>query len=262
MIKLYRGIVQGRQRQNKTVGTGIWFSTSIAVAKTYSDVVEEWQLDDTLQLQAIRIDCKGKSWSEVNTDALARKYADRDIVIFKDVVDVGNNWMKQLPDEAKSSKDSLHDGLSKYFKADDWVVNNPSCINRLQVINFKENKQMNIFESIYESAAQQRKEELQGLNEFYVPEEMRPKSVSVEEVVDNFFDNYCDAAGYVNVDKVSKRIGYNPHSIFAQLRTKEILEKYPINKEDMLNFMKSTGCINRLVLEMYIREFCDKHSAE
>ena len=157
MITLYRGIVKGRQRQLKTEGTGIWFSTSLDVAKTYSDTVEVWRLDDTLPLQAVQINCNGKSWNEVNTDALARKYANKDVVLFKDVVDVGSNWLDQLPDEAKSAKDSVHNVLKKYFTADDWVVNNTICINRLRIINFKENKQMNnLYEQIFQEASKRR----------------------------------------------------------------------------------------------------------
>ena len=157
MITLYRGIVKGRQRQLKTEGTGIWFSTSLNVAKTYSDTVEVWQLDDTLPLQAVQINCNGKSWNEVNTDTLARKYANKDVVLFKDVVDVGSNWLDQLPDEAKSSKEPVHSVLKKYFTANDWVVNNDNCINRLRIINFKENKQMNnLYEQIFQEASKRR----------------------------------------------------------------------------------------------------------
>ena len=68
MITLYRGIVKGRQRQLKTEGTGIWFSTSLDVAKTYSDTVEVWRLDDTLPLQAVQINCNGKSKIIIKSD--------------------------------------------------------------------------------------------------------------------------------------------------------------------------------------------------
>lgn len=260
MITLYRGIVKGRQRQLKTEGTGIWFSSSIDVARTYSDTVEVWELNDELNLSAVQMNCNGKSWNEVNTDAVARKYAAKDVVLFKDIVDVGPEWLKRIPDEAKKSKDTVRQALQKYFTADDWVINNHSCINKLKVINFKETEKMNIFENIYEAAEQQRKTALQGLNEFYVPAEMRPKAVSAEEFVDRFFDEYCDTAGFVNIDKIIAELP-NHHSVFALLRTKEVLEQYPLNKEEVLDFVRTFDGSHHAALEQYVSEFCKKYGA-
>lgn len=260
MITLYRGIVKGRQRQLKTEGTGIWFSSSINVARTYSDTVEVWELDDDLNLSAAQMNCNGKSWNEINTDVVARKYAAKDVVLFKDIVDVGPEWLKCIPDEAKKSKDTVHQALQKYFTADDWVINNPSCINKLKVINFKENKEMSIFENIYEAAAQQRKADLQGLNEFYVSPEMRPKNVSAEQFVDRFFDEYCDAAGFVNVDKIVASLP-NHHSVFALLRTKEVLDQYPLDKEEVVDFVSTFDGDYHTALEQYISKFCNRYEA-
>lgn len=260
MITLYRGIVKGRQRQLKTEGTGIWFSSSIDVARTYSDTVEVWELNDDLNLSAVQMNCNGKSWNEVNTDAIARKYAAKDVILFKDIVDVGPEWLKRIPDEAKKSKDTVHQALQKYFTANDWVVNNHSCINKLRTINFKETKKMNIFENIYEAAEQQRKAGLQGLNEFYVSPEMRPKAVSAEEFVDRFFDEYCDEAGFVNVDKIISKLNSH-HSVFALLRTKEVLEQYPLDKEDVLDFVRTFDGSHHAALEQYVSRFCARHEA-
>lgn len=260
MITLYRGIVKGRQRQLKTEGTGIWFSSSIDVAKTYSDTVEVWELNDDLNLSAVQVNCNGKSWNEVNTDAVARKYATKDVVLFKDIVDVGPEWLKRIPDEARKSKDTVRQALQKYFTADDWVINNPSCINKLKIINFKETKEMSTFENIYEAAVAQRKADLQGLNEFYVSPDMRPKNVSAEEFVDRFFNEYCDAAGFVNIDKIISELP-DHHSVFALLRTKEVLEQYPLNKEEVLDFVSTFDGDYHTALERYVSKFCDKYGA-
>lgn len=258
MITLYRGLVKGRQRQLKTEGTGIWFSSSIDVARTYSDTVEVWKLNDDLNLSAAQMNCNGKSWNEVNTDAIAKKYTAKDVILFKDIVDVGPEWLKRIPDEAKKSKDTVRQALQKYFTADDWVINSLSCINKLRVINFKETEKMNIFENIYEAAEQQRKTALQGLNEFYVPAEMRPKAISAKEFVDRFFDEYCDEAGFVNIDKIIARLN-NHHSVFALLRTKEVLEQYPLDKEDVLDFVRTFDGSHHAALEQYVSKFCARH---
>lgn len=181
MITLYRGIVKGRRRQLKTEGTGIWFSSSIDVAKTYSDMVEVWELNDELNLTAAQMNCNGRSWNEVNTDSIARKYVGKDVVLFKDVVDVGPEWYKRIPDEAKKSKDTVRQALSKYFTADDWVVNNPDCIKKIQTMEFKENKMNEVFERVFKEAEVLRASEKVGLTEMYVPVEMRPKPVTAEE---------------------------------------------------------------------------------
>ena len=119
---------------------------------------------------------------------------------------------------------------------------------------------MNIFENIYEAATQQRKADLQGLNEFYVSPDMRPKSVSAEQFVNRFFDEYCDAAGFVNVNKIIASLP-NHHSVFALLRTKEVLEQYPLNKEEVLDFVSTFDGDYHTALERYVSEFCKKYSA-
>ena len=128
VMKLYKGIVKGRQRQLKTEGTGMWFSSSKTVAKTYSDEVETWVLDTSLPLRAARIDCHQKSWNEVNTDAYARKYKDYDVIIFKDIVDVGPLVLKYTKKgDKRTTKEAFKD-----FTADTIVVNNTSCLKKVQ----------------------------------------------------------------------------------------------------------------------------------
>lgn len=139
VMKLYKGIVKGRQRQLKTEGTGMWFSSSKTVAKTYSDEVETWELDTSLPLRAARIDCHQKSWNEVNTDAYARKYKDYDIIIFKDIVDVGPLVLKYTKQgDKRTPKEAFKD-----FTADTIVVNNKTCIKKIQKENFKESEIIN-----------------------------------------------------------------------------------------------------------------------
>jgi len=139
VMKLYRGIVKGRQRQLKTEGTGMWFSSSKAVAKTYSEEVETWELDTSLPLKAVQIYCHQKSWNEINTDAYAREYKNYDIIIFKDIVDVGPlvlNYTKQ--GDKRTPKEAFKD-----FAADTIVVNNKDCIKKIQRENFKEGETTN-----------------------------------------------------------------------------------------------------------------------
>ena len=139
VMKLYRGIVKGRQRQLKTEGTGMWFSSSKDVAKTYSEEVETWELDTSLPLKAAQIYCHQKSWNEVNTDAYAREYKNYDIIIFKDIVDVGPlvlNYTKQ--GDKRTPKEAFKD-----FTADTIVVNNKDCIKKIQRENFKESETTN-----------------------------------------------------------------------------------------------------------------------
>lgn len=134
VMKLYKGIVKGRQRQLKTEGTGMWFSSSKDVAKTYSDEVETWELDTSLPLKAARIDCHQKSWNEINTDAYARKYKDYDVIFFKDIVDVGPLVLKYTKkDDKRTVKEAFKD-----FTADTIVVNNPSCLKKVQTEILKE----------------------------------------------------------------------------------------------------------------------------
>ena len=145
-MKLYKGIVKGRQRQLKTEGTGMWFSSSKDVAKTYSDEVETWELDTSLPLKAARIDCHQKSWNEINTDAYARKYKDYDIIFFKDIVDVGPLVLKYTKkDDKRTVKEAFKD-----FTADTIVVNNPSCLKKVQTEILKESTEtLKHFDKLY-----------------------------------------------------------------------------------------------------------------
>ena len=115
---LYRGIRD--YHQTKTYGTGLWFSTSKLVALSYSDNVIKKEIETD---NAKIINCKGLSWKKINTDELARKYKDFDIIVFKDVVDMGPNakvFNHFTP--AKGSK------TADYFTADTVVVNNNDLI--------------------------------------------------------------------------------------------------------------------------------------
>jgi len=132
-MKLYRGIVKGRQRQLKTQGTGMWFTSSLKVAKTYSDTIETWELDEDLDLEGIQIDCQQRSWNEVNTDAYARKYKDYDVIIFKDIVDVGPLVLNYAKIDDRPVKENFKD-----FTADTVVVNNLDCIKKVQKEILKE----------------------------------------------------------------------------------------------------------------------------
>ena len=145
-MKLYKGIVKGRQRQLKTEGTGMWFSSSKDVAKTYSDEVETWELDTSLPLKAARIDCHQKSWNEINTDAYARKYKDYDVIFFKDIVDVGPLVLKYTKkDDKRTVKEAFKD-----FTADTIVVNNPSCLKKVQTEILKESTEtLKHFDKLY-----------------------------------------------------------------------------------------------------------------
>lgn len=132
-MKLYRGIVKGRQRQLKTQGTGMWFTSSLKVAKTYSDTIETWELDEDLDLEGIQIDCQQRSWNEVNTDAYACKYKDYDVIIFKDIVDVGPLVLNYAKIDDRPVKENFKD-----FTADTVVVNNLDCIKKIQKEVLKE----------------------------------------------------------------------------------------------------------------------------
>lgn len=146
VMKLYKGIVKGRQRQLKTEGTGMWFSSSKDVAKTYSDEVETWELNTSLPLRAARIDCHQKSWNEINTDAYARKYKDYDVIFFKDIVDVGPLVLKYTK---KGDKRTVKEAF-KDFTADTIVVNNPSCLKKVQTEILKESTEtLKHFDKLY-----------------------------------------------------------------------------------------------------------------
>lgn len=118
-LTLYRGIRD--YHQGKTYGTGLWFSTSKLVALSYSDNVIKKEVEtDNVKT----IDCKGLFWSKINTDELARKYKDFDIIVFKNVVDRGPNgniFNYFKPEKGK--------GVADYFTADTVVVNNNDLIN-------------------------------------------------------------------------------------------------------------------------------------
>lgn len=146
VMKLYKGIVKGRQRQLKTEGTGMRFSSSKDVAKTYSDEVETWELNTSLPLRAARIDCHQKSWNEINTDAYARKYKDYDVIFFKDIVDVGPLVLKYTKkDDKRTVKEAFKD-----FTADTIVVNNPSCLKKVQTEILKESTEtLKHFDKLY-----------------------------------------------------------------------------------------------------------------
>ena len=131
-MRLYKGIVKGRQRQLKTQGTGMWFTSSLEVAKTYSDIIEVWDLDEELELKGVQIECHQKSWNEVNTDAYARKYANYDIIIFKDIVDVGPLVLKYAKKDNRTVKENFKD-----FTASTIVVNNTKCLQKIKTISVK-----------------------------------------------------------------------------------------------------------------------------
>ena len=117
-LTLYRGVRDYHQK--KTYGTGLWFSTSKLVALSYSDNVITKQIEsDNVKI----IDCKGLSWGKINTDELARKYKDFDVIVFKNVVDMGPNarvFKHFTLEKGKSAAD--------YFTADTVVVNNNDLI--------------------------------------------------------------------------------------------------------------------------------------
>lgn len=167
VMELYRGIVKGRQRQLKTEGTGMWFSSSKVVAKTYSDEVETWVLDTSLPLKAAQIDCHQKSWNEINTDAYARKYKDYDVIIFKDVVDVGPLVLKYTKKgDTRTVKEAFKD-----FTADTIVVNNTSCLKKVQTEILKESTEtLKQFDKLYHGSknGELRKDENHKYNCLYV----------------------------------------------------------------------------------------------
>ena len=75
-LTLYRGIRD--YHQTKTYVTGLWFSTSKNVARSYSNNIITKTVDsDNVKI----IDCKGLPWKKINTDELARKYKESKEVI-------------------------------------------------------------------------------------------------------------------------------------------------------------------------------------
>lgn len=117
-LTLYRGVRD--YHQIKTAGTGLWFSTSKLVALSYSDNVIKKEIEtDNVKT----IDCKGLSWKKINTDELARKYKNFDVIIFKNVVDMGPN--AKVFNYFTPKKDSK---MADYFTADTVVVNNNDLI--------------------------------------------------------------------------------------------------------------------------------------
>lgn len=118
-LTLYRGI--RNYHQDKTYGTGLWFSTSKLVALSYSDKVIKKEIEtDNVKV----IDCKGLSWGKINTDELARKYKNFDVIVFKNVVDRGPNG--NIFNYFKAEKGKT---VADYFTADTVVVNNNNLIN-------------------------------------------------------------------------------------------------------------------------------------
>ena len=120
---LYRGVRD--YHQDKTIGTGLWFSTSKNVAKSYSNSIITKIVDsDNVKI----IDCKGLSWKRINTDELARKYKDFDVIVFKNVVDAGPRYINFI-NELKPLKDEKReDYFKRNYTADTVVINNESLL--------------------------------------------------------------------------------------------------------------------------------------
>lgn len=113
--------------------------------------------------------------------------------------------------------------------------------------------EIEIFERVYNSAKKQ------DLDEMYVPVEMRPVSVSAEEYVNNFFDNFCDENGFVIHDKIKKWLGGSHHNVFAWYSTWQVLRKYPLDKAEVLEYIKNSRKSNRQALFDYVEKFCNKY---
>lgn len=121
MTTLYSGKVEGRERQLKTQGTGRWFSTSKAVARSYSRLVRTFQFDET-KYNGLVIDCLGKNYREVNTDAIAKNHvSDYDFIIFKNIVDIGPHYASV--EITGNPNGSYREELHKFFLADTYVLN-------------------------------------------------------------------------------------------------------------------------------------------
>lgn len=122
-LALYRGIRD--YHQIKTYGTGLWFSTSKNVARSYSNNIITKTIDsDNVKI----IDCKGLLWKKINTDELARKYKDFDVIVFKNVVDAGPKYINFI-NELKPFENEKQGGyLKRNYTADTVVVNNNDLI--------------------------------------------------------------------------------------------------------------------------------------
>jgi len=121
---LYRGVRD--YHQTKTVGTGMWFSTSKNVARSYSENVITKIIDSN---NVKIIDCKGLSWRKINTDELARKYKDFDVIIFRNVIDVGPQNVKLLKELKPLKNESPEDYFKRNYTADTVVVNNKNLLS-------------------------------------------------------------------------------------------------------------------------------------
>lgn len=115
---LFRGVRDYHQK--KTFGTGLWFSTSKLVALSYSENVVKKEIDSD---DVVVLNCKGATWRKINTDALARKYKDHDVIVFKNVVDLGPN--AKVFNHFKAEKGKK---VADYFTADTVVVNNDKLL--------------------------------------------------------------------------------------------------------------------------------------
>lgn len=122
-LTLYRGVRD--YHQIKTAGTGLWFSTSKNVARSYSkNIITKTVDSDNVKI----IDCKGLSWKRINTDELARNYKDFDIIVFKNVVDAGPRYINFLDELKPLENEKLEDYLKRNYTADTVVVNNLELI--------------------------------------------------------------------------------------------------------------------------------------
>ena len=122
-LTLYRGTRD--YHQTKTAGTGLWFSTSKNVARSYSNNIITKIVDsDNIKI----IDCKGLSWKRINTDELARKYKGFDIIVFKNVVDAGPKYVNHLSELKPLKNESQGDYLKRNYTADTVVVNNEELL--------------------------------------------------------------------------------------------------------------------------------------
>lgn len=122
-LTLYRGTRD--YHQTKTYGTGLWFSTSKNVARSYSNNIITKIVDsDNIKI----IDCKGLSWKRINTDELARKYKGFDIIVFKNVVDAGPKYVNHLSELKPLKNESQGDYLKRNYTADTVVVNNEKLL--------------------------------------------------------------------------------------------------------------------------------------
>lgn len=122
-LTLYRGIRD--YHQTKTTGTGLWFSTSKNVARSYSNNIITKVVDsDSIKI----IDCKGLSWKRINTDELARKYKNFDVIVFKNVVDAGPKYVNHFDELKPLKNESQGDYLKRNYTADTVVVNNEELL--------------------------------------------------------------------------------------------------------------------------------------